>query len=415
MLRHLLVYVILLVLLMLVGCSSQPNPKENTEVDLEKEEVVNEEDNLGEEEVQLDESLIKEQEEALKTYFDNMIKAVEENDKETFLTYQDETNELFYSEQAVWIDGINQKKKEGWEVSVIVNNIILETLENGSIELQINMKRDETDRSNQITYPINKLNNTWKMNDLPFLKLSDGPINLYYLPTMQGLANGVLADVKSIVNIYTENIGWKPEVLNVKLYDSEEEISASAAWASLKGVAVSFTSLKVLIEGNYEVTHNLMKHEIVHMMLADLTNNNAPDFMHEGLAIFLADSLRINSSGTLELVLSNSENIENREKFILERIKELPTIRMLSDINYSNNHAEIYSVGFLITNYLIQTHGLEKYISMLSLLKKNDVIELSNPEYPRLSYERAVKALEQTYGSIEEISQSYVDYYNERK
>ena len=90
--------------------------------DLELEEVENEE------EVQVEESIAIEHE-ALKTYFDNMIKAVEDNDSETFLSYQDETNELFYSEQELWIEGLHQKKTEGWDVSVIVNNITLETLE----------------------------------------------------------------------------------------------------------------------------------------------------------------------------------------------------------------------------------------------------------------------------------------------
>lgn len=408
MVRNLFVYVFLLVLLVLIGCSSQPNPKEiSEEENLETEEVNNEE-----EEVQVDDSIEKEQN-ALKSYFDNMIKAVEDNDRETFLSYQDETNELFYSEQEVWIEGLNKKKTEGWDISVNVNNIALETLENGSIELQINMKFDETDVSNHITYPINKLNGEWKIYDLPFKKFSDGPINLYYLATMESVANIAFADVKSIVNLYTQNFGWEPEVLNVKLYDSIEEISASVAWASLYGVAVPFTSLKVLVQEAYtDVTHGHMKHEVVHMMLADLTNNNAPDFMHEGLAIFLATSVMRNSSGTLEMDFKNSEE---REKFILEKIQEIPTIEMLSDINYTDNYSDIYSVGFLITKYLIQTEGLDKYLSMLTLLKENDVIDYANLEYPQISYERTVKALEQTYGPIEQISKSYIDYFNERK
>lgn len=406
MARHLLKFVVLLILLVLVGCSSQTNPKENTEEILELEEVENEE------KVQVEESIAIEQE-ALKTYFDNMIKAVEDNDRETFLSYQDETNELFYSEQELWIEGLHQKKTEGWDVSVIVNNITLETLENGSIELQINMKLDETDVSNHITYPINKRNGTWKVYDLPFNKLSDGSINLYYLPSLENVAKSILADVKSIVDLYTQNFGWEPEVLNVKLYNSLEEISASVAWASLYGVATPFTSLKVLVEQDYtDVIHGLMKHEVVHMMLTDLTNNNVPDFMHEGLAIFLATSVTKDSSGTLEMDFKHSEE---REKFILENTEEIITIDRLSDVNYTYNTREIYNVGYLITNYLIQMEGLDKYLSMLTLLKENDVIENGNPEYPKLAYERTVEALEQTYGPIEQISESYINYFNQRK
>ena len=402
MVKHSLVYVILLVLLLLVGCSSQPDSKENIEGNLEKEE----------EKVQDEDPLAKEQE-ALKSYFDNMIKAIEANDKETFLSYQDETNELFYSEQEIWIEGLNQKKTEGWDVSVVVNDLSLETLENGSIELQINMKFGENDVSNHITYPINKTNDTWKVYDLPFEKLSNGPVNLYYHPFLENVAESILADVTSIVDLYTENFGWEPEVLNVKLYNTLEEISASVGWASLYGVATPFTSLKVLVQGDYtDVTHDLMKHEVVHMMLTDLTNNNAPDFMHEGLAIFLANAIMKDASGTLEMDFNNTEE---QVKSTLENIEEILTIDMFNDVNYTNNHDEIYGVGFLITNYLIQTEGLDQYLSLLTLLKENDVIENGNLEYQQLSYERTVEALEQTYGPIEQISKNYIDYFNQRK
>lgn len=174
-----------------------------------------------------------------------------------------------------------------------------------------------------------------------------------------------------------------------------------------------FTSLKVLVQQDYtDVTHGLMKHEVVHMMLADLTNNNAPDFMHEGLAIFLATSVTQDSSGTLEMDFKHSEE---REKFILENTEEIIRIDMLSDVNYANNTVEIYNVGYLITNYLIKMEGLDKYLRMLTLLKENDVIENGNPEYPKLAYERTVEALEQTYGPIEQISESYINYFNQRK
>ena len=407
MVRHLLGSVILLVLLVLVGCSSQPNPKENVE-DLEIEEVENKE-----EEVKVEDPLLATEREALKNYFENMIKAVEDNDRERFLSYQDETNELFYSEQEVWIEGLSQKKTEGWDVSVLVNNLTLETLENGSIELQINMKLDETDVSNHITYPINKRDGTWKVYDLPFKILSDGPINLYYLPSLESVAYKALTDVKSVVDLYTQNFGWEPEVLNVKLYDSLEEISASVAWVSLYGVALPFTSLKFLVQDGYtDVTHDLMKHEVVHMMLADLTNNNVPTFMHEGLAIFLASSVIKDSFGNLEMDFKHSEE---REKFILENIEEIASIEMLNDVNYTDNSAEIYQVGFLITNYLIQTEGLSKYLCMLALLKENEVIEDENPEFPQMAYERTVKALEQIYGPSEQISENYIEYFNQRK
>lgn len=350
---------------------------------------------------------------AAKIHFEEMIKAVEENNEEKFMSYQDNTNELFYKEQEVWLLGIDQKKKEGWDVSVVINDVTLQSVDRGSIALQINMKHDEQQGvSNHITYPINKVNGSWKINDLPFEIITDGPINLYYLPSLNSYSTKIMTDVKEIVDLYDKTFDWKPNEINIKLYDSVEEISASTAWPSLYGVTVPFISLKFVVQGNHEVAYGFIKHEIVHTMLADISNDNAPPFLQEGLAVFISSSVTTDNFGNLQLDFGNTVE---REKFILKNTEEIKPISDLKDINYTDNTIDIYNVGFLITNYLIQTFGMEKYLEMIEFLGENDILDNDNPDKEQIVYKLAIEALELTYGPIDKLSEGYIDYYNKRK
>ena len=392
---------VLILIVLLAGCSSQPTVnKKETKEKVEKVE-------------QVDKDALEKEQNAAKNYFEEMIKAADENNKTKFLSFQDETNQLFYKEQKVWLLDYDQKKKEGWKVSTVINNINLESLNKGSIELQINMKLKNQDITNHITYPINKIDGNWKIEDLPFKKKTDGPINFYYLPSLESEADLALADVKDFVDLYKQNFGWEPKEVNVKLYDSLEEIAASVGLPTLYGVSVPFTSLKFVVQGSYsDVTNNLMKHEVVHTMLADLSNDNAPTFMQEGLAEFVSSAVKKDDSGKPQF---NLKNTAEKEKIILKNTKNIKPISDLKKVNYTDDSIDIYNVGFLITDYLIQTYGLDKYLEMTKVLKTHDIVDEDNPKREQIVYNRAIKALEQTYGPLDKLSKGYIDYFNKKK
>lgn len=386
---------------LLAGCSS-PNTEKEKDTGNKVDEVE-----------KVDKEALEKEQNGARNYFEEMLTAVENNDKTKFMSYQDESNELFYKEQEVWMKELIQRKNEGWEISVGINNITLESLDHGSLELKINMKLNDEDISNHITYPINKIDGKWKVNDLAFKKIVDGPINLYYLPFIENDAEVILADIKDLVNLYTETFGWEPEELNIKLYTSLEEISASTGWPHLYGVAVPFISLKFLVQGSYsESTYSLMKHEIVHMMFSDLANDNTPTFLQEGLATFVSTAVTKDNSGKPQLDFSK---IAERESIILENMEEIKPIDNLKDLNYTDDDVDIYGMGFLITDYLIQTNGIEKYVDMTKILKKDEVVDSDNPDREKIVFERAIQALEETYGSLEELSSGYVDYFNNKQ
>jgi len=52
---------------------------------------------------------------------------------------------------------------------------------------------------------------------------------------------------------------------------------------------------------------------------------------------------------------------------------------------------------------------------MVDALKKYDIIDNDDPDKEQIAYKRAIKALEQTYGSLDKLSEEYIEYYNGRK
>ncbi|MGE6256829.1 hypothetical protein ACQKCU_02790 [Heyndrickxia sporothermodurans] len=396
--------IILVFTVILSGCHS-PSTSSVNENQNQKKKAPPKEKVLSKEEIE------KEQDFA-KNDFDKMIQAVDKNDKEQFLSFQNDADKLFYKEQDAWLLGVKQKRREGWTVSEVINDITVTSQSKGSIELQVNMKRKDETYKNRITYPIVKVDGRWKINDLPFKKKIDGPIHFYYLPTLQWEAESVYKDVEKLIDVYKEQFIWEPKEVNIKLYDSLEALSASVPWESLYGVSTPI-SLKFFVEKPYtDITFSLMKHEVVHSMLVELSNDNAPNFMQEGLAMFISDAIKNEPSGTITFNLDGAST--ERENIILKNIKKFKPISQLN-MNYTENAEDIYGLGYLVTNYLITNYGMDKYLEMLNELKKEATIDSENENKEQIIFKRAINAMEKTYGPINKLSKAYVEYFNMKK
>jgi len=342
-----------------------------------------------------------------------MLFAADENNKVKFLSYQDNTDEVFFKEQETWLETLKQKKEEGWKTSLGIQNIHVDSSDKGSLQIVIKMKLEDMEVTNRITFPISKGSGEWKLQDIPFEKITEGPLHLYYQSSHQAFINDVMVDLSDIIKLYSDKFDWDVDNLHVKLYKNIEEISASTAYPQLSGVAIPFVSAKFLLQDQYsDMNYNFMKHEVVHMMLSDLTNENAPDFMHEGLATLVSHSVIKDTSGKPQL---DWKNAEEQIKVVLGNTPELVPIEQLNDLNYTADGVFIYNVGTLITNYLIQTHGFDKYLEVLKLLKEQDIVEFSHPNRTQIVFERAVNALEKIYGPIDELSKGYIEYYNKMR
>lgn len=129
--------IILVFTVILSGCHS-PSTSGVNENQNQKKKAPPKEKVLSKEEIEKEQDLAK-------SDFDKMIQAVDKNDKEQFLSFQNDADKLFYKEQDAWLLGVKQKRREGWTVSEVINDITVTSQSKGSIELQVNMKRkDET-------------------------------------------------------------------------------------------------------------------------------------------------------------------------------------------------------------------------------------------------------------------------------
>ncbi|MEK5174484.1 hypothetical protein NST63_14920 [Heyndrickxia sp. FSL W8-0496] len=399
------VYFIIFIIL-LAGCQSESTTKKiNIKNDNNKSQAIQTKE--------IDEEELEKEAQAAKTYFAKMIEAIDDNNRKEFLSFQNEKNKLFYKEQDAWILGVYVKRKEGVSLTTKIRQLELTSLTKGNLTLQIDMKNKDKIYSNQITYTIIKKGGKWKINDLPFKKMTNGPINLYYLPSLEYQAAQVMKDLKKLVDLYIEYFDWDPKEVNVKLYDSLEELSASVPWETVPGVSQSFISLKFFVDTTYsDVTYNIMKHEVVHTMLAEISNDNATEFMHEGLAIYISSAVSKDPQGNPRIDLNG---VKERENILLDNIKTFKPINELNNINYTNDSGDIYSLGFLLTDYLISNYGMDKYLNLLSELKKEDIVDNYNEEKQQIVYKRVIKAMEKIYAPIDQLSKDYADYFNKLK
>ncbi|WP_108671739.1 hypothetical protein [Peribacillus acanthi] len=380
--------------LALSGCSSSEttSTKKNQEM---KEEKVSKEDSL-------------------KVYFEPMIKAVEENDINRFLEFQNENNPLFYKEQVRWMEEAINRKKVGWKISVEVGEIKLKSNNLGSLEMKVSLQyQDYKVFDNFVTYSIIQSNEKWKINDLFFKEMSEGPLHVYYLDGMdENQVSQILKEASDVIQLYKEQFGWNPQDVHVKLYDRMEHISATIPTSILNGWNETGESLKILIDTTNSDSSvlQLLAHELSHKMLSDFSNDNVSLFLQEGLAKVLENSIQRESDGKLSINPGYSLETENH---YLLNIKEFIPINEINYLDYKDVH-ELYGYGFLVTKYLVETYGFESFMKYAKNLMEYDYIDLRTEHKLETIAERSTKSLEKVYGPIDQLSKEYKAFYEQK-
>lgn len=410
--NKLLVYFILICLL-LFGCSKESipvakEPKEEIHETTKPKQNKKVETNH---EIKKD-IVISAQEGTPEWTFQHLVKAVEENDQVGFMKFQNKENDLFYTEQKRWIEEAIYKKEQGYSLSLSLNSFQVENDITGTIRFSVNMKHPvEGETYNTVTYECIKVNNVWLLNDLPFTKYTSNSehITIYFINGQEDIAKKTLTEASDIVSFYSENFKWEPKPISIKIYPSNEEVSATVPWVGLAGWNEMGESLKIT-SINKDDIFRLLAHELTHKMLSDLTNDNASLYIQEGFATYLQNKVQRDGTGKIYF---DQSIVDEKSKKAIEVSNSVLSIEELGNIDYTDTNLGIslYRDGSLISNYLVLTYGLEKYLEMLNYLSSNEYIDKRLEHKMDLAQKRTVEALEKVYGSVEQLSSNYQDYY----
>ena len=384
----------------LFGCSTEPtNIKEEISLTKEEQAAIDKQKEIVEE-IDL-----------VKSYFSQMIEAVENNDEEGFLKFQNKSNSLFYKEQERWIEEAIFKKNQGYNFTVHLRKVNLASLEKGTIELSVNMKYQNSESINKVTYSILKLNDNWKIDDVPFEKIIKGNIAVLYVSDEEQ-AQIVLNEASDIIELYSKEFKWEPKEITIKLYDSMEQVSATVPWTGLAGWNETGESLKLMVPS---MVHNnsfkILAHELSHKMLSDFSNDNLSLYLQEGVASLLQSVVDMDET---DKPIINLNNLAAAEQQLLENeeFAFLP-ITDMNKLNYTQSF-EISSVGFLLADYLITKQGFENFFTMVKDLAKDPYIDARSEHKLRILSDRTNKVLEKFYGTTSQLSVDYENFFKKQ-
>lgn len=380
----------------MAGCTSDDEAStiKETKVAVQKEESVDKD------------AVIKE----VQKEFDALPLSVNENNQDQFMSLQNEKNELFYHEQKRWFEEVVYKKKSGYEYTLNIENITVNTADSGTVDIVLGIKNasENIDVQHKVTYKIVN-DNGWKLDDLPFKVINDGIYSIYYLEKNEAEAEKLLADSKEIVDLYKTAFGWDPAEINIKLFNQMNEMAATIPGIRMSGWNEKGESFKVLYDGNSSGTFQYLSHELTHTLLSDLTNDNASLYIQEGLATLLQKLVRVGSSGKVEMYLDYSDSFVDLTK----QRGPLLTLEEVAKLNYSDFESKdvFYKQGSFFVNFLIRAYGMDKFKEFLKELKTNPYLDQRQEHKADIGNRNTAAALEKVYGPLETIHQEYTKYY----
>lgn len=402
--KRLLLIILIICTSLVQGCINKDDG--NSTQKINNNIKATEEVDRKEQELQKQLTQIKEIEES----FIPLSESVEQNDMATFMTFQNEENVLFYKEQQRWFEEVVYKKEKGYEYNIELSNVLLNSKNNGQIDFVVSISPPSSTEGlvHNVSYEIIKYQDKWKLNDIPFEELSDGIFTIYYLDGLESVAYDVLKDAKDIVELYSSTFGWQPESINVKLYDSMEEMNATIPWIRAGGWNEKGESYKLIANTTEEAKFALLTHELTHTFLSDLTNDNASLYLQEGLATMFQIIVSRNESG---IVVMNLDQSTDQLKVLKEKLnRPLLTLEELSNLDYDNG-APFYQDGALLTNYLIQTKGIEEYKLFLAELKNYPYIDKRQEHKLEIGNQHTLESLEKMFAPTTELFNKYSTYY----
>ncbi|WP_421383454.1 hypothetical protein ACOJQI_03105 [Bacillus salacetis] len=347
--------------------------------------------------------------------FQHLEKAVQDLDYETFMKFQNQNNPTFYKEQARWFEEVMFTEAKGKDVKLAVLGFKQIDETTGTVNFHVNMQQSEGSEAytnNTVTYECIKAGNTWLINDLPFEQIvsESGDITVYFKPGDEAKGQSTLEDTEKLVNFYSKQFNWDPSPITIKLYSTNEEISATVPSPSLAGWNETGESLKINTADKIEDTFSILSHELTHKMLSDLTNDNAAIYLQEGFATYLQNRVQKDEAGAIYF---DDELVDTNTKKAIENNPKVLSIEELNELSYSDDIFTIYRDGYLMSNYLIKTYGMEKFSEVLNDLAAYEYIDKRIEHKMETIQPLTIEAFEKVYGPVDALSKEYIDYYSD--
>ncbi|WP_409296899.1 ABC transporter permease subunit [Peribacillus sp. SCS-26] len=347
----------------------------------------------------------------IKADFNPMLKAVKDGDKEVFMSFQNSADKMFYKEQEHFFDEIVLSRKQGrWDTSLDIGEINVSSADTGSIKILVTMDGGgERSYKNAVTYKMIKTVGKWKLNDVRFKKKKYNTVTVLYEKGQDKSADEVLLEATSIVRLYNQEFGWKPGDIEIKLYSTPVQLAATLPAPEAYSWSDYGESIKMIHKSNSagaaETPGQILTYEIAAKMLADLTNDNAADYVQSGLSQVMKNIAQDTGSGYALI----TDYLPYQKEESREMLSRLPAISEIQKFTEKDPIQGMYA-GILLTSYLLEEKGMEKFIEFAAELKKSELVEEGSHEKRKLKNERTLQAIQKVYGPLGKLDADIAAY-----
>jgi len=174
--------------------------------------------------------------------------------------------------------------------------------------------------------------------------------------------------VKRAQKIFNDKFDYALETIEIDIYSSLSEMrsegkskSRYASW-----IAGIYDGKIRLISGQDDEDPNaiyiLLTHEIVHLGICEMASGRCPYWLDEGLAIYLSQELSVTYMERLRKALKE-------EKILPLDILENSSVAEMEE----PLRQLVYSQVFSITDYLVQSYGWEKVMSVTQQVRRRPI------------------------------------------
>ncbi|WP_214850722.1 hypothetical protein [Exiguobacterium sp. s193] len=301
----------------------------------------------------------------LKTSFAN-------KDLNLFLSIHSFDNLFFKTEQIRWFEDI-----------VTDEHTITKTEVSSTNKLRIDFLTKNSFgecRENQATY---KLRSSEKQVlicslDVQTIASSHG-FSISFFRSMHEEITLIEKIVFDILEFFHKRLNRKlvPQGIHIILFDTPVNLASSIPTDHAYGWYEHLESIKILIpefiEDKQTYLKKILSHELTHLLLSEISNDNLALYFQEGFALFLENWFIHQNNNSIESSCSQKKQVNDSLEILEEFDSRLMTFSLLNELR-ADQGVEIYHQGYLWTNYLISKYGLSHFLKFVESLCINNYV-----------------------------------------
>jgi len=308
--------------------------------------------------------------ERIASLLDQMEEAVLNQDRDTYLSYVEQSDPVFALEHRRWADDWTERSP------VDLFKLHLENLnvegENATADLTMRWSLRDNPRNQEASLKVQFRRDdqgNWLFAGEYWYTLENEHFRVHAAPGLEDLAETVLGMMPEIYAYATDHMDFEPEgLLEIKLYRDGEALVAMTLLSlpRIAGWNEPGEALKLVgrLSGDSEgYLKTVLTHEFTHMLSFEMANEshgNNPWWLEEGIAEYI----------------SSTYWSEGRQDYTVNEVREylddgkLAPWDQISDFNNTPEHMwqYVYPQGYVFVRYVTESYGEERRNEWLSLI-----------------------------------------------